>query len=384
MLITYGGLNYKNCPLPLREKFASLMDKEVLTKWLQPYRKNLQFIPLSTCNRFEFCILGPLKDPLSFLTQFLGENARSYLHFSQGLEALENLFSVSCSLDSLVVGESQILGQVKQSFQLAKEWELCDSSSESLFQHCFYVAKKVKNQTSLHQKNTSLAKIALEVARERHSQSILILGAGYMGSLIAKYIEEYFPHSSVTLANRTLDKALVIKDKYNLSQAVSLDTALENFSSYSLVFCTLQLNTPLIFEKHTRENQRIFDLGMPRNVDDFKNPEVTLINIDDLKTIAAHHIDSRSDAISQASQIIKDEALSWYTKQNKSPIAEFHSWVKEVTYQELTKAQSKGTQNPEVIAQAIAKKISSIPISQVRKGQNDLLESLRIIFNLEP
>jgi glutamyl-tRNA reductase len=327
------GLNHTTAPVSVREKYALVPDAvKAFLRELKPLAPEAAF--LSTCNRVEFYFLSENEAPvleqirkgLSQHHRLQASEVRKYFYRHEGLEAFRHLFRVAGSLDSMVVGESQILGQVKDAFRFSVEAGMAGSTLTGIFNRAFAAAKTVRSQTEIARMPVSVSSVAVNLAGKifdsLEQKKVLLLGAGEMSELTAKYLSG----AGVTdfwVANRTLDraKALAVKLK---GQAFSLEEGIRKMGEADIVLASLQVDQPLVSAQavesamKARKGKRLFiiDIGVPRNVDAEvgRLEQVYLYNIDDLSSIAQSNQAERQKAISAADEILNreiDELCSW-------------------------------------------------------------------------
>ena len=220
------GINHQSAPVAIRERVA--FTPASLAGALKAYSKATnqgEIVILSTCNRTEIFANGEQTSSLelvSWLAELHGLNLHDleqYLYTHEKQDAIEHLMRVACGLDSLILGEPQILGQVKQAFSEAKHVGTIGRKFERLFQSTFAVAKKVRTQTDIGANAVSVAFAAVQLAKQIFSNlsrsHVLLIGAGETIELVAKHLSD-FDLKKVTVANRTLSNAQVLAEKLNV------------------------------------------------------------------------------------------------------------------------------------------------------------------------
>jgi glutamyl-tRNA reductase len=327
------GLNHLTAPISVREKFA-LVPEAVrnFLKELKPLSHEAVF--LSTCNRVEFyavCekdgeLLERIRRGLNQYHPLLPSEVKKYFYFYEGIEAFRHLFRVSSSLDSMVLGEAQILGQVKEAFRESAEAGMAGSVMTGIFNRAFAAAKKVRNHTEIARMPVSVSSVAVALARQIFTslkeKKVLLLGAGEMSELTAKYLVNAGA-SDFFVANRTLEKRKTLAHQLK-GVPLTLEDAIDKMGFADIVLTSLQVDRPLVSRQKVEKALKvrrgrplfIIDIGVPRNVEPEAGQleQVYLYNIDDLLSVAQANQEERKNAIASADQILSDEIgelFSW-------------------------------------------------------------------------
>ena len=338
------GTSYRRLALDERELLAMIESKEKdLLLDLKEASLADELAMISTCNRFEVvAVYSKDKTPeadasknkiLSLLQRRLGRSLKEDDFYSyNNRDAIRHLFSVASSLDSMVLGEGQILGQVKNSYKRCVEQGCAGKFLHHLFQFSFYLAKKVRSNTNLGEKGVSVSYIAVKLAEqifgELQGRSVLVIGSGQMAELAALHLRTHGA-GEIVVANRTLEKALELAGKIKGS-AISLSEIEYHLPRVDIVLSSIaQVDKPLIEVNFLRNSKRdssllLLDLGVPRNfsplLGDFD--DVYLYNIDDLSDIAEQNKKLRQEAAAEA-QVLIDYGLlqfeKWLHKVNIEP-----------------------------------------------------------------
>ncbi|HVZ81857.1 MAG TPA: glutamyl-tRNA reductase [bacterium] len=320
------GLNHVTAPISVREKYALPPEgvAEVLAR-LRPHAPETVF--LSTCNRVEFYLNTPhpercleeVREALSHYHKLKPAEAKKFFYHHEGTEGFLHLFRVAASLDSMVVGEAQILGQVKEAFQGAQEAGTVGSAFHGIFERAFAAAKRVRTQTDIARSPVNVSSVSVDLARkifaDLREKSALLVGAGEMGELTAKYlVDAGMEH--LFIGNRTLDKAKALAARLG-GEALGLEGALGHLENVDIVLVSLS-TMPGWLQKgavesamRARKGRPLFliDLGVPRNIDPEagKLDSVYLYNIDDLSRIAESNRAQRRKAVEDAEVILREE-----------------------------------------------------------------------------
>jgi glutamyl-tRNA reductase len=320
------GLNHVTAPIAVREKFALPPEgvREVLAS-LKLHAPEAVF--LSTCNRVEFYLssekkeesLREIRGALNRFHKLKAAEVRKYFYLYEDAQAFLHLFRVAGSLDSMVPGEAQILGQVKEAYQEARAAGMLGPNLERIFSRAFGAAKRVRSQTEIARMPVNVSSVAVDLARKIFTSlsehRVLILGAGEMGEMTAKYLSEAGVRRFF-VANRTKDKAESLAARLG-GTAWSLEEALAGLGRADILLTSMGSAPGLLLKEHLeramkgREGRSLFiiDIGVPRNVDPEagKVASVYLYNIDDLSTIAESNLGERRRAVEAAESILREE-----------------------------------------------------------------------------
>lgn len=394
------GVNHKTAPLAIREKlsFDAKQSQEFLSEILAT-RVLKESAVLSTCNRTEiYGVADGLEDAKSLikshLAGFLGKGIDPYSYEKQDSQAIEHLFEVTSSLDSMVVGENQISGQVKASFEQAKAQQGTGPYLNQLFHRAFYVAKRVKTETKIGQGQVSLGSVSVMLAKKifgrDQAYNMTLFGAGEIGKTVLQCLREENAEQNVVLINRTFAKAKALEEE-GLGKAIPLEN-LQDALLTTDVFISSVAKDYQGFSKEqfaelmrARKNKPLFliDLGMPRNLPqslgDLEN--VYLYNLDDLQGIAEKNQKFRKEQVSEAKNIIDEEAKAFYNaisdRLSQPMIAGLNKKFEGIRKEELQKSLGRlehlSTADKTAIdnlTKAITRKILHDPIFQIKRAQD--------------
>ncbi|HOO72774.1 MAG TPA: glutamyl-tRNA reductase [Spirochaetota bacterium] len=341
------GLSHKTAPVELREKFA--LTAENIPEFL--YRARCagitEILYLSTCNRVEIYYTATDMERGSaalwgLLKELSGRHAgdvQEYFYARTARDAVKHCLAVASSLDSMVIGENEILGQFKEAYRIAAESGNTGVVLNRLFHHAFHCAKKVKTDTDIARNPLSIAYIACEQAKkvfdDLSSKTALLIGAGEMGELILKYFTKY-EIREIIVANRTRCNAERIVEELNTrADIISLDELSRGLVQADIVISTASSPDFIITGEMMKELGRkrkgrplfVIDIAVPRNIDPevISLNDVFLFNIDDLKKIADENLKSRLGEVDRARDIIEsstNDFMQWYEELEIVPVIE--------------------------------------------------------------
>ncbi len=335
------GINHKTAPVEIREKF-SFTGKPIVevNRLLKESAALLENLILSTCNRVEiYAVAGSHdKDYLSRIKNFLGQyhkinitdfENRFYLHRNE--KVVEHLFRVSSGLDSMVIGEMEILGQVKQAYHEARHAQTTGKVLHRLFEKAFNTAKKIRTETAITWGTVSVSSAAVRLARkilgELADKKALIIGAGQVGEQLVLYLKKN-GLKSILVTNRTLEKAEVLAKNFG-AQALAFEGYREKLSEVDIVIastgaphCIIKKDdiTHLMPKRHQRP-LFLIDLAVPRDVEQEVNKidNVYLYDIDDLQKIVDVNINLRKSQLENCEKIIvsaRQRFIDWLANEN--------------------------------------------------------------------
>jgi len=333
MPIIVLGLNHKTAPIAIRERVtfgADIMAGALRDLLLQPGVE--EGLILSTCNRTEiYCALDSLGGPSMsrWLSRFHGipqEQLANYLYVHMDRDAVHHLLRVASGLDSLVLGEPQILGQVKQAFQTASQAQATGKLLGRLFQHTFAVAKQVRTDTAIGSSPVSVAFAAVGLARQIFSdlsqQTALLIGAGETIELAARHLKQH-GIGHIIVANRTVERAHTLAAQLE-GYAIALTEIVTHLPKADIVVSSTASPLPVLgkgtvesaLKKRKHRPVLMLDIAVPRDIEPevAELPDVYLYTVDDLEGVVEENRRSRQEAATQAQEIIDfhtDEFMGW-------------------------------------------------------------------------
>ncbi len=330
MDIVVIGLNHRTAPVELREKLA-LSTKEQTDALAQLKTKAYEAALLSTCNRVElYLVTEQAADAHRVAHEFLIQHFQSsvlptvlYEHVAP--RSIEHLFAVASGLDSMVVGETEVFGQVKDAYQRAADAGATGATLNRLFQKAFQVAKHIRTHTQIGAGNVSVGSVAVDLAEkifgDLRNRRVMILGAGEMSEATARALLQRGVHSLI-VSNRTFERAQVLATQLE-GRAVKFDDWEKEFPAVDIVISstaaphaivTREKLAPLLQGRH--RPLFLIDIAVPRDIEAACNDldGVFLYNIDDLQTIAGQNLAVRQQEIERCQQIIREQAAKLHER----------------------------------------------------------------------
>lgn len=327
MHIIVVGMNYRTTPVEIREKFAlPESDWRVALKLLRQTKSVLECVMVSTCNRAELYVVV---DRLyicgyfirSFMEMWYGipkQQFTPYLYIYEDEQAVEHLFRVSCGLDSMVIGETQILGQIRNAFLYAQNERVTGTWLNAIFKQAITLAKRAHSKTSINENVVSISYAAVKLGKRIfgsfQGKKILILGAGKMGELTIRYLHANGA-AEVIIVNRTLSRAKELAKQYN-GRAGELEEIIQTLIEADIVISSTSAKQYVLSADdvgrvmNKRKSRPLFfiDIAVPRDLDPAISglSNVFLYNIDDLQEIVKNNLVWRSKEAAKIETYIAD------------------------------------------------------------------------------
>jgi glutamyl-tRNA reductase len=413
------GLNHKTAPIEIRERLAFPEDgiEKPLSqiKSLPSLKENMI---LSTCNRVEIYAAAretekTILDLKDFLSLYHGIPLKEFeknLYFLIGEEAVRHIFRVASSLDSMVVGEPQILGQIKWAYNIAAEAKTSGLILHRLLHRAFHVAKRVRTETKIGNSAVSVSFVAVELAKKifgtLEKRTVLLIGAGEMCELAARHLVSG-GIEKVMVTNRTYERAVALAQEFR-GEPLPFEEIHRGLRMVDIVISAT--NSPQYLLHHEevakaikdRKQKPIFfiDIADPRDIEpkvgDIEN--VYLYNIDDLQKVANDNIQDREKEAKKAEAIVQDEVakfVNWYQTLEVTPtIVALRKKFEEIRNKELAKTLSihpnfsdKERQSLEALTSSIINKILHDPLTLLKQKNEEAmadlyLDALRTLFGL--
>ncbi len=422
MQIVVVGLNHKTAPLDVRERFAFTDDMCARALHQLVDRRTLrEGIIVSTCNRVEvlatYTEAADLEDAVGHIKDFMSAHRHvapdlldDYVYVHAGAEAVRHLFRVAASLDSMVVGEPQILGQVRRAYALAHREGTAGRVLNNLVHTAFRVAKRVRTQTGIAASAVSIASVAVRLARQTFSsledRTVMLVGAGEMAEVALRHLIDAGTNR-ILIVNRTDDKARELAENVG-GTAIPFSDFANCLPEADIVICSTTaydyVVTPELAERamQARDGRSAFyiDISVPRNVDpevgDIEN--LFVFDLDDLQSVAATNQRKREVEAVRAEQII-DLEISGFQEQLRHldlgpTVGALRQKLDQIAHDEYARQRSRlGTLTPEqehaiqVMLASVVGKIAHPVIHRLRRsydtGEAENVQVWRDIFGLE-
>jgi glutamyl-tRNA reductase len=411
-------ITYKKAPIHLLERFTfkNVSEAYVRFRELSP---DSECVILQTCNRIEIFLSSEempdeqeILNIWSSVTGFSKEEFSDNVELSFGQEAILHLLRLTSGLDSLVIGEDQILGQVRRSFEFSRSNGHSSSNLSLIFTKALKVGSKVRTTTRLNKGNVSIGSVAVNIAEnyfdDLKSRSILIIGSGEGASLVAKSLKQREVKFMIT--SRTFERAKSFADTAG-GHPIAFEGALSGLTKYDIVFVSTTAPYFLItYERISKamsarnKGMLVFDLSNPRTVEDQISTikGIKLINMDQIAEIAENNLKLRKNEIASAERIIDKEVQSFAdilkSKRVEQLIDSVFRSVEALREAELEKAMSifsakLGVEDRSIIrelSRSIVSTVLSTPMNNLRKearigraSEQDLIRIVESIFNYD-
>ncbi len=419
MKFLLAGLNHKTAPVEVRERLA--FEEKSLPEALDRLKHRpglLEGMILSTCNRVEVAVtVEDQADSETAVEGFLVESRKvdrawvsPYLYKLGGSDAIRHLFRVASSLDSMVVGEPQILGQLKSAYALAKEHGAMSGFLDLVLTRAFNVAKRVRTETDIGESAVSISYAAVELAREifgsLQGKKVLVVGAGKMAESALRHLKRAGV-SEMLVTNRTRSRAEELSGEVG-GRVIEYERFLESVPEVDIVIASSGSPTYILSREQVRSavarrrNRPMFliDIAVPRNIEPEVNQvdNVFLYDIDDLGKVVDTNLKGRLEVAQQAEDIIHEEVERMMLRLKTREVAptivslqeQLEQWRRGEIDRQRTKLGSLTLQQEEAldaITRGIVNKIAHGPITELRKQAADpsgihLMTTIRRLFRL--
>jgi len=414
------GMNHETAPIELRECLATEPDNtaKALAFMRDTACINEGFF-LSTCNRVEALVITETDDEarksvislMSRLGNIPEENYLANLYIFQDMDAVRHIFMVASSLDSMIVGEPQILGQIKEAYAETTRHKTSGVILNRMMHRAFHVAKRVRTETRICDSAVSISYAAVELAKKifhvLEGKKVLLIGAGEMAELAARHLLSNGV-SSMVVANRTFQRAVQVAELFGASP-VSFEEITSQLEDVDIVVSSTAGQEFVITSEHVksclkkRRNRPLFfiDIAVPRDVQPSVNEldNVYVYDIDDLKGIIHLNMEQRQKEAVKARRIVEQEVIKfekWVKTLEVVPtIVSLKEKMEDIVQAELKKSSSVlgGLTTPqqeriEILTRSVAEKVLSDPISFLKKkagrpSLNGYLDVTRKLFSLD-
>jgi glutamyl-tRNA reductase len=419
MHLTLVGLSHKTAPVEIREKltFPATRQDEALTQILDSPAV-AEAVILSTCNRTEiYALTASGYDGTGAIIDFLADyhsldrhELVRYLYLSEGEAVVRHLFRVIASLDSMVVGEAQILGQVKEAYDCSFEAGACQRVFNKLFRQSFEVGKRVRTETEIGENAVSISYAAVELAKRvfdtLEGRTILVLGAGKMSELTAKHLISCGV-KNVLVANRTYERAVELAERFD-GEAIRYDD-LDRMREVDIVISSTAATHYVLDKERVASAMRgrkgsplfLIDIAVPRDIDPAVNDvqDVFLYDIDDLNGVVEANLEDRMREAERAEVIIEEEIRQfeqWLESMEVVPtVAAMRARAEAIRQTELEKAlrrmgglSEKEVKTIEALTSSIVNKMLHEPTSRLKDAATEkdaiaFVDAARYLYGLE-
>lgn len=392
------GISYKKADTSMRSKF-SLSENRIdnLLSDIQQQQSGSMMV-ISTCNRTE--IYGFAEHPfvlISLLCQYSNGTVDDfqqvgYVHKNN--DAVTHLFMVGTGMDSQILGDFEIIGQLKKSFRLSKSKNLIDNYLERLVNAVIKASKRIKNETEISTGATSVAFASvhyiLNNVKNISEKNILLYGTGKIGRNTCENLVKHVPENHLTVINRTLEKAEEIAQKLQI-EVKHHDNLVQELAQTDILFVATGANNPTITLDNLPKNHpmTILDLSIPKNVhESVKNqPEFQVIDLDILSQMTDDTLENRKKYVPQALEIIdelKSEFIHWVEERKFAPaILALKNKLQEIKENELNYQRKKipdfDEQQAEIISNRLIQKITTHFANHLKDETTDVDESMALI-----
>ena len=393
------GVSYKKADAHTRGRYS--LSKENQIKLLKE-AKEIGFegiFILSTCNRTE--ITGFAEHPyqlIQLLCKYSDGNVEEFARISnvyKGNEAVNQLFRIGTGLESQILGDYEIVGQLKLAFKLAKKYQTINAQLERLINLVLQASKKVKNTTQLSSGTTSVSYAAVQYIIQNipsyNSKNILVFGLGKMGKHTCKNLAEYTKNKAVCLINRTEEKAISFVKEHTSIRNSSIENLTQEIDNADILIVSTGSDTPTVTKEHLSIDKEILilDLSMPENVDtsvsEFEN--VSLVNVDELSKITLETLSTRQKEVPKAEQIIevhKEEFNDWLNNRKLVPAINALKESLEAIQKDEINFHKKKIKNfdetqAEILTNRFIQKITTQFVKHLKEEETSVNDSIQIM-----
>lgn len=412
MVFVACGLNHKTAPLGMRERFARPLElQEQLLNQMVSTEVAQEAAMLSTCNRTEFyCHSQQPEALLPWLAhsyELKEDELKPYLYVHHGHQGIRHTLRVASGLDSMMLGEPQILGQMKKAYQNACRLGTIKQNLRNNFEYIFNASKRIRNRSGIGNNPVSIAYAAVQLIgktfKDYSSLRVFLIGSGETSALVAKYLKQQGVEQFL-VASRTLDNAQKLAESYQ-GQALSIGDIPQHLSQADVVISATACPLPFInqslvrhaLEKRQQKEMFFLDLAVPRDIEAnvAELEQVTLYNVDDLQSMIEIGMDQRRTAALEAEQMINaelDHYIRWHrTLKASDLITDYRNHMQTLAHDELQRALKKLStgQCQELVlnefSERLLNKLVHSPTVGLRKaawdGQEELLDLASYLFN---
>jgi len=393
------GVSYKKADAHTRGRYSLSKENQIeLLKEAKEIGFEGIFI-LSTCNRTE--ITGFAEHPyqlIQLLCKYSDGNVEEFARISnvyKGNEAINQLFRIGTGLESQILGDYEIVGQLKLAFKLAKKYQTINAHLERLVNLVLQASKKVKNTTQLSSGTTSVSYAAVQYIIQNipsyNSKNILVFGLGKMGKHTCMNLAEYTKNKAVCLINRTEEKAISFVKEHTSIRNSSIENLTEEIANSDILIVSTGSDTPTVTKEHLSTDRKILilDLSMPENVDtsvsEYEN--VSLVNVDELSKITLETLSTRQKEVPIAEEIIEDykeEFNDWLNNRKLVPAINALKESLEAIQKDEINFQKKKIKNfdetqAEILTNRFIQKITTQFVKHLKEEETSVNDSIQIM-----
>ncbi len=414
MNILVIGLNHKTAPIEVREKVA--FDGPKLDEAIAALKNSAEVkenIILSTCNRVEIYAgvngldsgIDSIKDFISKFHEVPRDLLDKSLYIHKGPEAVKHMYRVASSLDSMVVGEPQILGQLKDAYDSALKNKSTGVFLNKLMRKSVSVAKRIRTETKIAESAVSISFAAVELAKkifdDLSTKSVMLIGAGEMAELAARHLINNGV-KDVYVTNRTIARAEELATEFN-GKVIPFENFIQELQHTDIVICSTGAPNYILMKDHVHKAMKarkqkpvfIIDISVPRNIDPEINDldNVYLYDVDNLQGVIDTNIQERAKEAEKAERIVEDEIgsfLKWNDSLAATPtIVALRSMAEEIRKTELDKTllklgpvEEKTIRSIEQLSTAIVNKLIHPPTAALKSEEDEMEQMLDIVQKL--
>lgn len=408
------GISYKTAPVEMREKIAfNESEMSQALKKLYSYDSIIEVVLLSTCNRTEFYIISndiktSLEDLEDFITKEKGIESKHfeeffYIYYNKF--ASEHLYKVASGIESVIIGEGEVLAQVKNAFQVAMQEGTTSKIFNSLFKFAIETGKKVRTDTTIAQRPISAGSLIQKIAKDTFgyldAKSVLIVGAGKINQIVAKNLKGAGVDEGI-IVNRTLEKAEILANELGWK-----GDKLENLDQYiadaDIIVVSVGAPNYLLTDKNFinhKDKILVIDLSVPRNIypEIKKNKKVVYYDNELIEKVIEVNKEERNKIIKEAEELINQDMskfIHWYNAFEVSPvISSLSGFMEDIRKGELEKTFKKNNFDEaqinaiEILTKSIVQKIIHYPVTNLKMAENKeaqlrYAEGIKYLFQLE-
>ncbi len=393
------GVSYKKADVNTRGKYSVSKEHQIALLEEAKHLKVDGVFILSTCNRTE--LFGFADHPyqlIQLLCKYSEGDVTEFANISnvyKNQEAVSHLFRIGTGLESQILGDYEIVGQLKIAFKQAKKIGVTNAYLERLLNLVLQASKKVKNQTKLSSGTTSVSYAAIQYiidnVHDFSSKNILVFGLGKMGKHACKNIAEYTSNRSVTLINRTAEKAAAFVKEYTFIEKASMANLSEEIAKADILIVSTGADKPTVTSAHIQPGKEllILDLSMPENVDPalVQQQGITLVNVDELSKVTDKTLATREQEIPAAEAIIathKEEFNEWLNHRRFTPaINALKASLQSIQQDELDfhkkKIKDFDASQAEIVTSRFIQKITTQFVKHLKEDDTSIQQSIQVM-----